>query len=257
MQFASPDREKAIDYTYQILLDHHFPEPDGQCVARRKDLFVYQNAQHRELRYIRIKGHSENYGCYQEVTDHSASIFFDPAQIPKLSVDPVFVSLLALEKQMLRKNALILHCAYIHYQNKAILFSAPSGTGKTTQANLWKLYRNSQTINGDRALLRLINGQWYADGWPVCGSSEICYNRQLPIRAIVILSQGIKDEIRSLTPSEAFKMLYAQLTINSWQTKDVCHALDLLEHLLSAVLVLHLKCTISEQAVEILEQALN
>ena len=55
-----------------------------------------------------------------------------------MHIDPMFTSLLALERRLVKKNSMILHCAYVEYQGEAILFSAPSETGKTTQANLWK-----------------------------------------------------------------------------------------------------------------------
>lgn len=91
---------------------------------------------------------------------------------------------------MIARDSLILHCAFTEYRGRAILFSAPSGTGKPTQAALWERYRGSRTVNGDRALLRRAGGVWTACGWPVCGSSEICGAGEVPIGAIVMLRQG-------------------------------------------------------------------
>ena len=44
---------------------------------------------------------------------------------------------MGLEHLLATQRAVILHSAYIDYKGKAILFSAPSGTGKSTQAELW------------------------------------------------------------------------------------------------------------------------
>ena len=74
-------------------------------------------------------------------------------ELRDLHIDPLFTSLLALERRLVRKDQMVLHCAYVEYRGEAILFSAPSETGKTTQAGLWEKYRGSRTVNGDRSLL--------------------------------------------------------------------------------------------------------
>ena len=116
------------------------------------------------MRYLGVKNISGYYGCYKEINENNAQIYLSSQFQWGMNVDPMFVSLLALERRMLKQNALILHCAYLKYEESAILFSAPSETGKTTQASLWEKYRQGKTINGDRALLRVIEGKWHACG---------------------------------------------------------------------------------------------
>ena len=152
---------------------------------------------------------------------------------------------------------MILHCAYVEYQGEAILFSAPSETGKTTQANLWEKYRGSRTVNGDRSLLGKAGGRWTAQGWPVCGTSEVCNNESVPIRAVVMLSQEPENRAERLTPGHAFPLLYSQITVNKWNMQDHLHTIDLIEEFLGSVPVLHLGCTISEEAVRCLAKALQ
>ena len=128
-----------------------------------------------EARLIGIKGQPAPYALYRELSGQEAEVHLAAEAVDDLRFDPVFTSLFALERQMIRRDSMILHCAYIKYCGAAILFSAPSETGKSTQAGLWEKYRGSETVNGDRALLRKIDGRWTACGWPVCGSSEICH----------------------------------------------------------------------------------
>ena len=56
--------------------------------------------------------------------------------------------------------------SFIRWQGRGILFSAPSGTGKSTQANLWVQHQGAEVINGDRAALRQVGGRWQAFGLP-------------------------------------------------------------------------------------------
>lgn len=255
--FEAGNEMTVVDYTYQMILSDTFPKPKGKCLAKRPDLMVYENPENRELRYIGIKGSDSYYGCYDEISNETACIFLNPKTIEHLSFDPVFSSLFAFERRMARQNALILHCAYVQYHHSAILFSGPSGIGKTTQANLWKKFLNCPTINGDRALLRSIKGQWYADGWPVCGTSDICSKKLLPISAIVLLSKGKENIIKYPDTAETFKALYAQLTINGWHRDMVLHSIGLMENLMYTMPVFHLQCNISKQAVDVLEEALQ
>lgn len=243
------------EYTYNIEFSEKLPEPPGKLIAKRQDLLVYRNGM-RESRLIGVKGRKKPYACYCETSEDHAVITLDRNEIKDLHVDPVFTSLFALEKRLIRKGQMILHCAYTEYRGEAILFSAPSETGKTTQAGLWEQYRGSRTVNGDRALLGKTGGMWTAQGWPVCGTSPVCSNETFPVRAVVMLSQAAENHAEQLTPGQAFPLLYSQITVNKWNTEDHIHAMDLAEDFLGSVPVYHLGCTISEEAVECLEKVM-
>ena len=240
------------EYSYRIMLTDRLPEPEGELIARRPDIRVFFN-HGLESRVIGVKG-GDFYASYRETTERSAEIALLRREAENMRFDVMFSSLLALERRMVQKDALILHCAYIRHQGEAILFSAPSETGKSTQADLWEKYRGSRTVNGDKALLQCVNGRWTARGWPVCGSSAICENLSTPIRAVVMLSQGQEDELRRLSPREAFTQLYSQITVNTWNRDFAGKNMALIEGLIARVPVFHLRCTISENAVRCLEK---
>ena len=244
------------DCTYHISLTETFPDPQGRLAAQRHDLVVYQH-DGLETRYQGMYGGEWNpYVCIRQESSEHTDIFLHPSILEDLVYDTVFTSLFSLERKMIAQDAMILHSAYLFYQGQAILFSAPSGTGKSTQAGLWEKYRGGHQVNGDRSLLQKVGGRWYARGWPVCGSSEICHNTDTPIRAIVMLSQDQTNTIRKLSPMKAFSELYSQITINRWDREFQNHAMDLIEQVIREVPVYHLACTISEEAVRCLEKEL-
>ena len=244
------------EYTYLIKVSDCLPQPEGKVIARRPDLTVLQNGE-RESRLIGVKGNPDFYAFYQEVAADRAEVTLVRDRIAELHIDPVFTSLLALERRQIKRDAMVLHCAYIEYRGEAILFSAPSETGKTTQANLWEKYRGSRTVNGDRSLLGKRDGRWTAQGWPVCGTSEVCHNESIPVRAVVMLSQAQENRAKRMTPGQAFPLLYSQITVNKWNTPDHIHIMDLIEDFLGSVPVIHLGCTISREAVDCLEESLQ
>ncbi len=243
-------------YTYEIELADAFPQPQGRAAACHPDLMVFLHGD-LETRYIGIKGTPGYYAYYEETDEAHAHVLLAHTAVDMMRSDPVWLSLLAMERRMIDRSAMTLHCAYMRYKDEAILFSAPSGTGKTTQATLWEKHRGSCVINGDKSLLQCMDGRWTARGWPVCGSSGVCHNEDTPIRAIVMLSQGKTDTIRRLSPFQAFTQIYSQITINSWNRDAQQKSMDLIEKLVAQVPVYHLSCTISEDAVRCLEGALG
>lgn len=191
------------EYTYRMHVSKELPVPDGKVIASRPDLTVYE-CENGESRLIGVKGTEGYYACYRETAPDCAEITFAADRIGGLHIDPVFSSLLALERRLVKKD-----------------------------------------------------GRWTAQGWPVCGTSEVCHDEAFPIRAIVMLSQAGENQVVKLTPGQAFPLVYSQITVNRWNREDHIHTMDLIQDLLENVPVYHLGCTISEDAVECLEHILG
>lgn len=249
--------EKSVSgaYEYTLRTVSSLPEPRGDLIARREDLAVFSENGY-ERRYLGIWGQDGAYACAVESENQTEILVLD-RDLDDLKYDTVFVSLFSLEKHVLKEDALILHCAYICWNKEAILFSAPSETGKTTQAGLWEKYLHTRTVNGDRSLLSKKDGRWQAGGWPVCGSSEVCHNETMPIRAIVMLSQSKENRVTRLDPMQAFTEIFPQITLNRWNAEATTHGMDLIEDLIAGVPVYHLGCTISKEAVQCLKAELE
>lgn len=165
-----------------------------------------------------------------------------------------FWSLLHLENHLLDAGGLILHCCYLMHDGGAILFTAPSGTGKTTQGKLWERVYGAEIINGDRALLQRDPGGWLAMGYPFHGSAPECRNESCPVRGIVVVRQAEEDRVERLSPAEAMILLYEGITVNVWDRQRSTQALDLLQELITAVPVVRLNCTMRESAAETLHR---
>lgn len=166
------------------------------------------------------------------------------------------VDLMSLETLLLGHNGLLLHAAFVRWQEKGILFTGPSGIGKSTQAELWQRFCGSETINGDRAALRKTDGVWQAWGLPYAGTSGIYRNEAAPVAAIVLLAQGTEDRLERLSHVEAFRGLYPQTTIHRWEAEFVRRAGDLLLELAGQIPVYRLTCLPHKEAVELLKQEL-
>ena len=107
---------------------------------------------------------------------------------------------IALEALLLQRDAMILHASFVSTRYGGLLFSGVSGIGKSTQADLWQRYEGAELLNGDRTVLRRMDGVWTAFGSPYAGSSNCFVNESRPVRAIVLLSQGSACSLRRLFP---------------------------------------------------------
>lgn len=162
---------------------------------------------------------------------------------------------IALNYLLLHHRGMIFHASYIGYRGQAILFVAPSGTGKSTQAQLWKQHRGAAIHNGDKAGVSLGKVPM-AHGVPFSGSSGICENVSLPLKAVVVLSQAKENVVTPMKPSMAISALCPNLFVDRAITEEWRLAMNLLLDLIQTVPVYSLACTPDEGAVEALEQVI-
>ena len=163
---------------------------------------------------------------------------------------------LAFEALLIHRNRLCFHAACVETPLGGILFSGPSGIGKSTQAGLWCKYRASRLINGDRPILSFHEEGVRAWGSPYAGSSECHINESCTVRAVVLLKQGKENALRRLQGAEAFRAVWSGVTVPLWDMAAAEKACDLTLALLEKVPVYEFICTPDPAAVEALEQAL-
>ncbi len=195
---------------------------------------------------------------YARVHDHGAQLYIeiDRARLPFGKRTEHLFALLVLPHLLLGYQQLLLHGAYISFQNQGILFTGPSGIGKTTQAQLWHRIYGSESINEDRCVVVPSASGAQICGVPVAGSSPVCKNVTLPLRAIVVLSQGAEDRLELLRPGTAV----ARLMEGTYQLPafagDVAAACGLCAELAAQVPIYHLSCRPDAGAVQLLHRAL-
>lgn len=184
--------------------------------------------------------------------------YFNPEmknQIPLAAVR--FFSCAGLHSKLLQKGALVFHSSYMDWNGQAILFAGKSGVGKSTQASLWEKHAGAEIINGDRTLLRKKGGIWHAYGYPCCGSSDICINRTLPLKAIVILEQGNENKVETLTMGQKYRALFTGSEMYLWYEKEMERVNRLVEEIMTGVRIIKLVCRPDADAVEVLKTALE
>lgn len=247
--------EKA-DISINCQVAERLPEAFGKFCGEQGEFSVYHQGEtvFRERKMGTAEGVLAEYN-YKNGSD--CQVWFTHRSFPVMADDRYLWSSVPLAQLLLPKKAVLMHASYINVDGSAILFSAPSGTGKSTQAELWRVHRNAEILNGDKAGIYLKNGKAFASGVPFCGTSGICHNKNLPLKAIVILSQGKENKVKRLSGFEALQSIINNfyLDLTAPLEKQMC--IDFAIELLNNISVFSLECTPDERAVETLEKFLN
>ncbi len=155
------------------------------------------------------------------------------------------------------KNCFMMHSSAVVKDGFAFIFSAKSGTGKTTHSKLWlKLFPSSFIINGDKPLFSLTEDTFYVHGAPWSGKETYNKNTKAPVKALCFLERADENFIRPLSKKETLKKIFHQVYL----TEDKAAGdkiLTLLDCFLEKVPSYLLGCTISDEAAMLSEKTMN
>ena len=168
----------------------------------------------------------------------------------------VYTGMIFLELAQ-RHGLLPLHGSAINYKGDVILFSAPSGTGKSTHARMWKyLFKDDVSwVNDDKPLLDVTDEGVYVYGAPFSGQYSSNTNDKKPLKAIVFLRQGIIDKVERLNEKDALK----HLMINTLRPSEELlwdQALKHFEHIIKDIPIYMLDASLSTSAVKVIKKAI-
>ena len=161
-------------------------------------------------------------------------------------------------ERLIDKGILLFHGSVIAVDGVAYLFTAKSGTGKSTHTRLWREHFGERAvmINDDKPLLKITDSGVTVYGTPYDGKHRISTNTSAPLKAICLLYRGEENQIRQVTRSEAYPMLLQQThrPMNGAKMQAVFTLLDkMCEHLK----IYHLDCNMNPDAAIIAYQGMN
>ncbi len=170
--------------------------------------------------------------------------FFVPLEMADSFVRHANWTLFLIPEQLMLPYArVILHASAVIDGGEAVLFTAPSGGGKSTQAGLWEQVFGTEILNGDKVVIAADEMPIVGFGSPVAGSSGIYKNKDAPIKAIVYLKKGASNHAVRLDERRAFMILYSQMVKNRMQASFNRELLPLIAKIVESVPVVELTCT--------------
>ena len=214
-----------------------------------------------EAKYSILENRAEKY-CFKGNADSSFKICVSDKAIqeeivatPSLNLEFSEYMLVGSKfyRELLNHNGCLLHASAIVVEDRAYLFSADCGTGKSTHTSLWMKYladKKPYILNDDKPAIRLMEDGIYAYGTPFSGKHDLSENKKVKLNAICFLEQAKTNFIRKLEPKEAIT-LFLEQTIRKLKEDEMLKLLDLLEILLKEIPMYKLYCNMSKEAVQL------
>ena len=163
-----------------------------------------------------------------------------------------------LAEALAERNVLLMHGSALAMDGEAYIFTARSGTGKSTHAGLWRERFGSrvQMINDDKPLIRIEGGRAAVWGSPWNGKHRLGGNVCAPLKAVVHLTRDTENHIYPIAGREAFALVYRQAYISrSPETMRRIVALE--EGLIRAAAFYRLGCNMDPEAAEVSWSGMN
>lgn len=162
-----------------------------------------------------------------------------------------------LALQLPQKDAFLMHGSVISVKDKGIAFLARSGTGKTTHTLLWKqrFGEEMKIINGDKPIIRFLEGVPYAYGTPWAGKEGFQMNAKAPLTDICFIERAKENKIVRISPEKALKPLMNQILVPS-DPMSAVKMLDLLDKLLKTTRLWVIYCDPTIEAAEVASKAI-
>ena len=143
-----------------------------------------------------------------------------------------------------KHKAVLFHGSAISYNGNGFLFTAPSGTGKSTHTSNLKAYLGDKFsyVNDDKPILKVEN-----EGVLVCGSawngkhglgSNVC----VPLKAVCLLKRGEENSIEKISKETAIKTLFEQ-TVGYKTEQQAIKLLEIISKIVENVDFYTLYCT--------------
>ena len=179
---------------------------------------------------------------------------------PRVFTDP-FLERAAIQRAfadfLFNQNILLLHGSAIAVDQEGFLFTAHSGTGKSTHTRLWRERFGDRAVmvNDDKPFLQLTGSGVILHGSPWSGKHGLDCNTAVPLKGICILERGQENRICQITQPEAMPMLQKQCyrpeaaSSARWES--------LLQQLAQSTALWHMACTRAPEAARIAYDAMH
>lgn len=159
---------------------------------------------------------------------------------------------------LLSCDTLLFHGSVIAVDGEGYLFTAKSGTGKSTHTRLWREYFGERAVmvNDDKPLLHITDSGVTVYGTPWDGKHRLSTNTAVPLNGIFLLERDTTNHIEPAAPHVVYPLIVQQ-TNRSFTADGMKQTLSLIDHMLSVVPVYRLGCNMDIEAARVAYEGMN
>ncbi len=153
---------------------------------------------------------------------------------------------------LLPYDTFLFHGSAIAVDGEGYLFTAKSGTGKSTHARLWREAFGARAVmvNDDKPLIKISGENAIVYGTPWNGKHRLGSNLSVPLKAVCILERAEKNRIVPVSCKEALPMLIQQ-SYRPSEPEQLLKTLSLSERLGRCVKLYRMGCNMEPSAARI------
>lgn len=226
----------------------------GLLRIQAEDLLVCE--QEREYRILFPQSHQLQECILQKDGTLARFYAIPPYREPLLS--DLFHAIRLVFLYMAGKHGrLAIHSASLYYRERAWLFAAPSGTGKSTHTNLWNHYFHTPILNGDLNLISCEKGTPMIHGIPWCGTSGISNTDSYPLGGIVLLKQSTTNLCRDLSDDEKTLLVLQRSISPAWTEEMLDENLRIASAVTNSCYITRLFCNMEREAAEYMKARID
>lgn len=155
-------------------------------------------------------------------------------------------------------DTFVFHGSVIAADGYGFLFTAKSGTGKSTHTRLWREYLGDKAVmvNDDKPMLKITDDGVIAYGTPYNGKHRLGNNIAVPLKAICVLTRSENNSIVRIEKSEAYPMLLQQV-YRPQSPLQMAKTLKLVDKLAEGVDLYRLACNMDIEAAKVAYNAMK
>jgi len=154
-----------------------------------------------------------------------------------------------IAEKMLDYDTILFHGSIVAVDGQGYLFTAKSGTGKSTHTRLWREYFGNRAvmINDDKPLIKITDTEAVVYGTAWNGKHRISTNTSVPLKTICILTRDAENHIEPINRKQAYPMLIQQI-YRPADTVKMMKTLELTDRLADSVSLYQLSCNMDISA---------
>lgn len=188
----------------------------------------------------------------KEKSDRERELEGLPAWEPPLPYLETLALYRKIAESLVSFGIILFHGSAIAVDGEVYLFTAKSGTGKSTHTRLWRevFGERAVMINDDKPLISVTDEEVRVFGTPWNGKHRLGTNSSAPLRAICILERGLENEIQE----EPSMMTFPEILSQTYRFSDVAgmtSTMATLDKMLKQIKVYRLHCNMDREAAEV------
>ncbi len=176
--------------------------------------------------------------------------------------DDAYVEAIALYRKISEilpsYDAFLFHGVAIELNGGAYIITADSGVGKTTHTRLWlSEFSDVDIINGDKPIIRIIDGVVYAFGTPWNGKERYGKNSMAQVKGFVFLERAEKNRAYPILPEDAVIRFMSQIYKSRTSKLGLTKTLILANKVIKSARLVHLECNMDPESAHVCRRALT